>query len=61
MLEDAGRGYRTDNTLVISFNGGGIPVYHEDTGQLQGIEAVIDKDRSGLTKQRGMDITLDKI
>ena len=37
-----------DDTIVISSVGGGIPVYREDTGQLQGIEAAIDKDRSGL-------------
>ncbi|GAB0167825.1 carbamate kinase [Lysinibacillus sp. CTST325] len=37
-----------DDTIVISSGGGGIPVYREDTGQIQGIEAVIDKDRSGL-------------
>ncbi|MEY9977366.1 carbamate kinase [Lysinibacillus sp. RC79] len=37
-----------DETIVISSGGGGIPVYREESGQLQGIEAVIDKDRSGL-------------
>ncbi|MGE7094417.1 carbamate kinase [Lysinibacillus sp. NPDC048646] len=37
-----------DETIVISSGGGGIPVYREDNGQLHGIEAVIDKDRSGL-------------
>jgi len=37
-----------DETIVISSGGGGIPVYREANGQLQGIEAVIDKDRSGL-------------
>ncbi|MCY8782778.1 carbamate kinase, partial [Bacillus spizizenii] len=28
--------------------GGGIPVYRDDSGLLHGLEAVIDKDRSGL-------------
>lgn len=37
-----------DETIVISSGGGGIPVYREDSGQIHGIEAVIDKDRSGL-------------
>ncbi|WP_418302839.1 carbamate kinase [Lysinibacillus fusiformis] len=37
-----------DDTIVISSGGGGIPVYREESGQLHGIEAVIDKDRSGL-------------
>ncbi|WP_336634621.1 carbamate kinase [Lysinibacillus fusiformis] len=37
-----------DETIVISSGGGGIPVYREHNGQLHGIEAVIDKDRSGL-------------
>lgn len=29
-------------------NGGGIPVYKDAKGDIQGVEAVIDKDRSGL-------------
>ncbi|MET4559747.1 carbamate kinase [Lysinibacillus parviboronicapiens] len=37
-----------DETIVISSGGGGIPVYRKDSGQIHGIEAVIDKDRSGL-------------
>ncbi|GGI43026.1 carbamate kinase [Mammaliicoccus stepanovicii] len=37
-----------DNTIVISSGGGGIPVYRSEDGELNGVEAVIDKDRSGL-------------
>jgi len=33
-------------TLVVAGGGGGIPVIRDETGQLAGIEAVIDKDRS---------------
>ncbi|EHJ06811.1 carbamate kinase [Staphylococcus simiae] len=34
--------------IVISSGGGGIPVYKDAKGDIQGVEAVIDKDRSGL-------------
>lgn len=44
-----------DDTIVISSGGGGIPVYREDNGQLHGIEAVIDKDRSGLKLAQQVD------
>lgn len=37
-----------DQAIVISSGGGGIPVYRDDNGTIQGVEAVIDKDRSGL-------------
>ncbi len=37
-----------DQAVVISSGGGGIPVYKDDNGNIQGVEAVIDKDRSGL-------------
>lgn len=37
-----------DHTIVISSGGGGIPVYKDEEQQLHGLEAVIDKDRSGL-------------
>ncbi|MEB8093456.1 carbamate kinase [Mammaliicoccus lentus] len=35
-------------SIIISSGGGGILVYRNEEGNLEGVEAVIDKDRSGL-------------
>ncbi len=35
------------NTIVVAGGGGGIPVSRQKNGFLSGIEAVIDKDRTG--------------
>ncbi|MGO3049722.1 MAG: carbamate kinase [Staphylococcus sp.] len=37
-----------NQAIVISSGGGGIPVYRDENGTINGVEAVIDKDRSGL-------------
>ncbi len=33
-------------TIVVAFGGGGIPVFNTDNGQIEGLDAVIDKDFS---------------
>ncbi len=46
--------------IVIASGGGGIPVYRNKKGKLQGVDAVIDKDRAGakLAEEVGADIFL---
>ncbi len=35
-----------EGTIVIAAGGGGMPVYIEDDGRLEGVDAVVDKDRT---------------
>lgn len=44
-------------TIVIAAGGGGIPVSRQSDGTLEGVEAVIDKDRSGY--QLAQDVNAD--
>lgn len=48
----------SQNIIVIAGGGGGIPVYQDENGLLSGVEAVIDKDRTGrkLAEQIDADI-----
>ena len=46
--------------IVIASGGGGIPVYRNKLGRLEGVDAVIDKDRAGakLAEEVGSDVLL---
>ncbi|RKY90002.1 carbamate kinase [candidate division KSB1 bacterium] len=46
-------------TIVIAAGGGGIPVYVEDDGRLEGLDGVIDKDRASAILAR--DIEADEL
>lgn len=39
-------------TVVITVGGGGIPVYTEQDGRLEGVDAVVDKDRASMVLAR---------
>jgi carbamate kinase len=40
--------------IVITAGGGGIPVYYEEDGRLEGVDAVIDKDRASAVLARDL-------
>jgi carbamate kinase len=42
-------------TVVVCAGGGGIPVFRNDVGRLEGVEAVIDKDRTAAVLAESMD------
>jgi len=46
--------------IVIASGGGGIPVYRKKSGKLEGVDAVIDKDRAGakLAEEVGSNVLL---
>lgn len=52
------RNLLTAGTLVVACGGGGIPVAREPDGQLVGVEAVIDKDRSSALLAAALDADL---
>lgn len=45
----------TGGTIVIASGGGGIPVYIQENGHLEGVDAVIDKDRASAVLARDID------
>ncbi|MBM4159128.1 MAG: carbamate kinase [Ignavibacteria bacterium] len=48
-----------DGHIVIAVGGGGIPIYYSDKGELEGIEAVIDKDLA--SARLAIDLKADKL
>ena len=54
--EEAIRTLRDAGFIVIALGGGGVPVVRRDDGTLEGVEAVIDKDRSSAVLARDLHI-----
>jgi carbamate kinase len=48
------RGLVAEGTIVIACGGGGIPVREDAQGELQGVEAVVDKDLASSLLARGL-------
>jgi len=44
-----------DGDVVIACGGGGIPVYYEEDGRLEGVDAVVDKDLASAVLARDLD------
>ncbi|UCE27647.1 MAG: carbamate kinase, partial [Candidatus Coatesbacteria bacterium] len=51
---DTIKGLVDAGAIVITAGGGGIPVYYEEDGRLEGIDAVIDKDRASAVLARDL-------
>lgn len=58
--EDAVRAMVENGFLVVTCGGGGIPVVYNEQGDIEGVEAVIDKDRTSalLARRLGADMLL---
>jgi carbamate kinase len=54
--EHAIRTLRDAGFIVIALGGGGVPVVRKDDGTLEGVEAVIDKDRASVVLARDLRI-----
>lgn len=45
-------------TIVVAAGGGGTPVYRNESGALEGIDGVVDKDRAAMVLGRGIDASI---